>query len=76
MNNDEQYVDDCCDNCKSFSSPNRQYRSKKGFCMKWRKSVKRTDVCGYHRPDVKVEYQMECKPPERSSAPPKNHFSN
>lgn len=49
---------------------------KKGFCLKLRKAMKRTDVCGYYRPDVKVEYQMECKPPERTSAPPKNYFSN
>lgn len=48
----------------------------KGFCLKFKKAMKRTDVCGYYRPDVKVEYKMECKPPERISAPPKNYFSN
>ena len=54
----EIYADDCCQFCKSFSSSS--FRMKKGFCMKLKKSKKRTDICGYFRPDIKVEYQMEC----------------
>jgi len=71
---DEAYVDDCCQYCKSFSSSN--FRMKKGYCMKLRKAVKRDGYCGYFKPDIKVEYQMECKPIEKTSVPPKNRFSN
>ncbi len=75
MDDDGKYIEeDSCETCKSFSKSG--FKMKKGFCMKLRKAMKRTDVCGYYRPDVKVEYQMECKPPERTSAPPKNYFSN
>lgn len=74
MDDDGKYIEeDSCETCKSFSKSGFM---KKGFCLKLRKAMKRTDVCGYYRPDVKVEYQMECKPPERTSAPSKNYFSN
>lgn len=56
---EEKYVDDCCQYCKSFSLPN--FRMKKGYCMKMRRFTKRNDLCGYFKPDIKVEYQIECR---------------
>jgi len=76
MDDDEKYMDECCATCKSFSTASSLYRSQKGFCLKLKQPRKRDSVCGYYRPDIKVEYQMECKPIEKTSAPPKNRFSN
>ena len=76
MDDDEKHMNDCCGNCKSFSSPNRSFKTKKGFCLKWKRSKVKTDYCGYHKPDIKVEYEIECGAPGKSHSQPKNHFSN
>ena len=65
--------EDTCATCKSFSTYEKC--AAKGYCLKHRKTMKRKDTCGYYRPDVKPEYVIECKPPEKSSAPPKSNFS-
>lgn len=65
MDDNEEYMDDCCEICKSFSSPDKIYRSKKGFCLRRKKPVKKSDICAYFKLNVKVEYQIECKASSR-----------
>ena len=48
---------ECCRTCKSFSRTG----AKKGFCLRLKKSTYKSSVCGYYRPDVVIEYEMECR---------------
>ena len=52
------YDADCCGTCKHYSSEG--YRIT-GYCMKSRKPVKWKNCCGFYKPDIKVEYNRECK---------------
>lgn len=64
---------DACGTCKSFSV--RKKYLVNGFCMKQKKPKKRTDICGHYQPDVKIEFERECKPNYRTK-PPTLRFSN
>ena len=50
---------DCCKYCKSYS---KAKEAKKGYCLRLKKATDKNSLCGYYKPDVRVEYQQEYKP--------------
>ena len=73
MESEEIIEGDVCATCKSFSSWSTFIN---GFCLKNKRSTKKTDTCGYYRPDIKVKYEMECKPNERGLRKPSSLLSD
>ena len=47
---------DCCGYCKRFSSSN--FKSDKGWCMKFRRQTIRKDICTEYQPKVKTRYEQ------------------